>query len=73
MAIQDEGSVFVEEAIGALKRVGVTKPILRGFRGSFALIGYSGEVKPSWVELRQANIKEGPTELSKAIPLSPGM
>ena len=72
MAIQDEGSKYVAPAIEALKRVGATDPILTGYRGSFALIGYSGVVKPSWVELGQANRKQGPTELSKAIPLSPG-
>jgi len=71
VAIQDEGSRYVNAAIDALKRVGATDPILTDFRGSFALIGYSGAVKPSWVELGQANRKEGPTELSKAIPLIP--
>ncbi|XP_020628090.1 uncharacterized protein LOC110065301 isoform X2 [Orbicella faveolata] len=71
VAIQDEGSNYVEAAIDALKRVGATDPIWTGYRGSFALIGYSGVVKPSWVELGQANRKEGPTELSKAIALSP--
>ena len=72
MAIQDEGSRYVEPAIKALKRVGATVPIWTDYRGSFALIGYSGVVKPSWVELAQANRKEGPSELSKAIPLSLG-
>lgn len=72
MAIQDEGSKYVAPAIEALKRVGVTDPILTDYRGSFALVGYSGVVKPSWVEQGQANRKEGPTELSKTIPLSLG-
>ena len=72
VAIQDEGSRYVAPAIGALKKLGTTDPILTDYRGSFALIGYSGVVKPSWVEVGQANRKQGPTELSKAIPLSPG-
>ena len=72
VAIQDEGSRYVAPAIKALKRVGATDPIWTDYRGSFALIGYSGVVKPSWVEVGQANRKQGPTELSKAIPLSPG-
>lgn len=71
VAIQDEGSKYVAPAIEALKRVGATDPILTDYRGSFALIGYSGVVKPPWVEQGQANRKEGPTELSKTIPLSP--
>ena len=62
-------------AINALKRLSddAQDPILKDYRGSFALFGYSGAVKPSWVELGQANRKEGPTEISKAIPLSPGV
>ena len=72
VAIQDEGSIYVGPAIEALKELGTTDPILTDYRGSFALIGYSGVVKPSWVEVGQANRKQGPTELSKAIPLSPG-
>ena len=73
VAIQDEGSKYVKAAVDALNRVGTNEPIWTGYRGSFALIGYSGVVKPSWVELGQANRKEGPTELSKAIKLSPGV
>lgn len=73
MAIQDEGSKYVNAAIDALKRVGATDPISTDYRGSFALIGYSGAVKPSWVELGQADRQKGPTELSKAIPLIPGV
>ena len=73
MAIQDEGSIHVNAAIDALKRLGATDPISKGYRGSFALIGYSGAVKPSWVESGQADREKGPTELSKAIPLIPGV
>lgn len=71
VAIQDEGSKYVAPAVDALKRLGATAPILKDFRGSFALVGYAGVAKQSWITQEQQNSAEGPSEVSAKIPLSP--
>ena len=69
VAIQDEGSRYVSAALDALKRLGATDPILPDFRGSYALAGYSGINKPSWVTQQQANRSQGPSEISLKVAL----
>ena len=71
VAIQDEGSKYVSSAVDALKRLGATAPILTDFRGSFALVGYAGEPKPSWITQEQQNSAKGPSVVSVQI-LFPG-
>ena len=68
VAIQDDGSRHVGAALGALKRVGATDPILRGFRGSYALVGYAEEKKPSYVKQVQRNRGKGPSVISLSVP-----
>ncbi|KAL9987872.1 hypothetical protein ACROYT_G002249 [Oculina patagonica] len=70
VAIQDAGSNHVSEAIDALKRLGATDPILTEFRGSYALAGYAGLTKPSWITQQQANSGQGPSEITLRIPLT---
>ena len=70
MAIQDEGSGFVSQAINALKRVGSTDPVQMAYRGSFALAGYAGLIKPSWVVQKSAKRGKGPSLISVKIPLT---
>ena len=42
-AIQDEGSRgMIRNAYKALIKVGASNPLMRGYRGSFALLGYTG-------------------------------
>ena len=69
VAIQDEGSSYVLAAFDALKRLGATDPILADYRGSYALAGYSGINKPSWVTQQQANSGQGPSEISLKVAL----
>ena len=69
VAVQDESSRYGPAAFDALKRLGATDPILTDFRGSYALAGYSGTNKPSWVTQQQANRGQGPSEISLTIPL----
>ena len=64
VAIQDEGSRFGPAAFDALRRLGATDLILNDYRGSYALAGYSGINKPSWVTQQQANSGQGPSEIS---------
>jgi len=69
VAIQDEGSRYVSQAIGALERLGATD-INPDFRGTFAFAGYAGNTKPSWITQQQHNGGEGPSTISIQIPLS---
>ncbi len=69
MAIQDSGSTYVSPAINALKRLGAKDPILKDFRGSFALVGYAQPSKPSWIAQEQQKRYEGPSEIFLRIPL----
>ena len=71
VAIQDEGSNYVKSALDALKRLGATDPVLPDFRGSFALVGYAGVNKPSWITQKTAKRGLGPSEISLKIPLIP--
>ena len=72
VAIQDEGSKYVPDALDALKRLGATDPILQDFRGSFCLAGYAGDKKPSWITQQQRLSSKGPSEISVQIPFPPG-
>ncbi|KAL9979296.1 hypothetical protein ACROYT_G016940 [Oculina patagonica] len=69
VAIQDDGADHVSSAFNALKRLGARDPILRDFRGSFALVGYSQPNKPSWIAQEQQKRYEGPSEIFLRIPL----
>ena len=69
VAIQDEGSRYVSAAFDALKRLGAIDPILPDHRGSYALAGYSGINKPSWVTQQQAKNGRGPSEISLKVAL----
>ena len=70
MAFQDEGSTYVRKALMPLKRLGATRPVLPDYKGSFALVGYAGENKPSWVEEKIAKRGLGPSEISLKIQLT---
>ena len=71
MAIQDEGSNYVKPALDTLRRLGATEPVLPDFRGSFALVGYAGVNKLSWIAQKIAKRGLGPSEISLKIPLIP--
>jgi len=70
MAIQDAGNIYLSPAITALKRLGATDPILTDFRASFALVGYAGANKPTWIAQKQHKRYEGPSEINLRITLT---
>ena len=67
IAIQDEASNHGAAALDALKRLGAMEPIIMGYRGSFALAGYTGSNLPSWIKQAQNKRGEGPSELTATI------
>nr|XP_058964322.1 uncharacterized protein LOC131791033 isoform X2 [Pocillopora verrucosa] len=72
VAIQDQGSTYISPAIDALKRVGATDDLLNltEFRASFALVGFAGVNRPSWIAQQNAKRERGPSEISLTIPSS---
>lgn len=69
IATQDSASHHWQPAKGALMRLGVTEPILKPFRGSFAFIGYAGANKPSWIAQEQEDRRQGPSIIHLRIAL----
>ncbi|RMX56585.1 hypothetical protein pdam_00002367, partial [Pocillopora damicornis] len=70
VAIGDEGSLHVSPAINALKRLGASDPdVTVKLRESYALIGYAGDNKPSWIEQKSARKANGPSIISSRILL----
>ena len=69
VATQDSASNHFTEAVGALKRVGATDPILIEFRGSYALAGYAGQNQPPWIAQQQAKRYQGPSEISLRVSI----
>ena len=51
VAIQDEGRrSMTSDAYKALLTIGAKKPMKNDYRGSFALIGFSGNLKPGFIK-----------------------
>ena len=69
VAIQDEGTTYTAAAVPALKRIGAHDPIFQDYRHSYALVGYAGSVRPSWVRQEQQKRTEGPSIISMRVPL----
>ena len=69
VSVQDEGAQHVSPAIDALKRLGASDPVLPDFRGSFALVGYAGDTKPSWVTQDRQKNGQGPSVATMKILL----
>ena len=68
VALQDEGADQIKtEAYDALKIAGSLDPVLE-FRSSYALIGYKGPTRPTWVKESKSKPGLGPTVLEGAVP-----
>lgn len=68
VAVQDEAWwKFGANAINALRSLGAIDPQVV-YRGSYALIGYKGPNKPSWVREAKRGKGLGPTVLTATIP-----
>ena len=50
VAVQDEASSKMKDGdYNAFNKIGAQNPIKKDFRSSFALVGYTGPGRPSWV------------------------
>ena len=72
VAIQDEGSLQSRPAFAELRRLGARDPISNSYRGSYALVGYAGSPRPSWVKQEQRNSGKGPSVITVKIPIGGG-
>ena len=70
IAVQDEGLRYLEKAFDALTRIGGYDVSSLEFRGSYALIGYPREKKPSYVKQIQRKRGQGPSVISATVPLT---
>ena len=48
----------------ALETIGGRKPFQREYRASFAIAGYKGKAKASWVTQKMSSYGRGPTDLN---------
>ena len=69
ISTQDDATHYWHPAKAALIKLGVTEPILKPFRGSFAFVGYAGVNKPSWIAQEQRARGQGPSVIHLRIPL----
>lgn len=68
VAVQDEASVHGGAVVDKLiERLGASAPILLQYRSSFALAGYTGASKPSWISQAQALRGLGPSIVTTTI------
>ena len=70
MAVQGSGFTYISAAITALKRLGATDPVIIDYWSSFALVGYAGQKKPTWITQEQNKGHKGPSEINLRIPLT---
>ena len=70
VAVQDEGSNFISQAIPALKRLGATDPISTDYRGSFAFVGYAQANRLAGIAQQRNDARKGPSEINLKIPLT---
>ena len=51
----------------AILRVGGAKPVRPAYRGSYALVGYSGPERPSWIRQVMRPRYRGPSQIMTVI------
>ena len=51
----------------AVLRVGGVKPVRPVYRGSYALVGYTGPDRPSWIQQVTKQRYRGPSQIMKII------
>jgi len=71
-AYQDESShYFISgKCDKALEIIGGKRPFQTEYRASYAIVGYRGSPKPSWVQQRKSVFGRGPTDLNGNVKLA---
>ena len=73
IAIQDEGAARMTRALqSAVVRVGGRNPVRPAYRGSYALVGYSGPERPSWIMQVTKPRYRGPSQITTVISTGSG-
>ena len=73
IAVQDEGASRMTSSLeSAIVRVGGTKPVRPAYRGSYALVGYAGPERPSWIKQVMKPRRRGPSEIMAVISSGSG-
>ena len=72
IAIQDEGASRLYRYVqDAMVQVGATKPFTHGYRGSYALVGYTGPGRPLWIKQVQNRRRRGPSVIKMSLSRRP--
>ncbi|XP_078676707.1 uncharacterized protein LOC144913706 [Branchiostoma floridae x Branchiostoma belcheri] len=69
VAVRDESSSKAKECLKALKEIGAQEPVKTDYRGNFAMIGYKGNVWPTWIQQVNLPSNQGPAYIYAKIPL----
>ncbi|XP_019628398.1 PREDICTED: transmembrane protein 2-like [Branchiostoma belcheri] len=69
VAVRDESSSKADECLKALKEIGAQEPVKTDYRGNFAMIGYKGNVWPTWIQQVNLPSNQGPAYIYAKIPL----
>eukprot|EP00058_Branchiostoma_floridae_P009022 XP_002594510.1 hypothetical protein BRAFLDRAFT_124969 [Branchiostoma floridae] len=69
VAVRDESSSKAKECLTALKEIGAQEPVKTDYRGNFALVGYKGNVWPTWIQQVNLPSAQGPAQIYTKIPL----
>ncbi|CAB3982538.1 chymotrypsinogen B-like [Paramuricea clavata] len=73
IAVQDEARSRMTSSLeSAIVRVGGRKPVRPAYRGSFALVGYTGTDRPSWIQQVMKPRRMGPSQIMTVISSGPG-
>ncbi|CAH1266051.1 TMEM2 [Branchiostoma lanceolatum] len=69
VAVRDEASSKAKECLTALKEIGAQEPVKTDYRGNFAMVGYKGNVWPTWIHQVNLPSNQGPAHIHTKIPL----
>ena len=69
-AYQNEALLrFSSICVNALRLIGGKRPFQLQYQASFAIVGYKGNTKPTWIQQKKSDYGKGPTDLNGAVSL----
>ena len=68
LAIRDEASIYYNNAVDAIRKIGGERPSLT-YRSSYALLGYKGDFKVDWITEVYNERGKGPSVINITIQL----
>ncbi|XP_078656658.1 cell surface hyaluronidase CEMIP2-like [Branchiostoma floridae x Branchiostoma belcheri] len=69
VTVRDRSSRFARECLLALREIGAAEPVATDDKGNFAMVGFKGNVFPSWIQQVNLPSTQGPAQIYTKIPL----